>query len=264
MGFWGTLAKIGKVALPVAATVMTGGAAAPLAGKALAGTLIGAAGSALAGGADAAASNREAKTQNLMVRDQLGMQGARDFENQQQYRAELQMKQLEAQRALEADAYRKALKSALALNMKDAAFDRPSNVPTLRFSGGSRPSALGAEGAQAARLMNNKSLQALMSEDQGVNAKMSAPEKYKMADMPEQSIWEKLAGPAGLAMTAAGKVMDARNAAARAGEGARVIEAAPLSVSSVASRIYRPEMLPQTPAPRLSVPADFMLKEGRF
>lgn len=224
MGFWSGLAKVGKVALPLAASFIPGvgpaAAGAMKLGSKIGSAALGAGGAVLGGMADAAAANRQTKTDNLLIRDQLGMQGARDFETQQVNRAEMEMKQLEAKRALEADAYRKALKSALAMNMQDASFSRPEGVPMIAFSGGARPSAIGEQGRNAAAIMNNKATQQLMSETQGVDTKMAPAEKYKMAEMPEQSVWEKVAGPASLGLAAASHIMEGRQAAAGAEKAA--------------------------------------------
>jgi hypothetical protein len=52
--------------------------------------------------------------------------------------------------------YSDAMRSALAMNMKDASFARPEGVPDIKMQGGAKPSSLGLEGMLAARAMNKQ------------------------------------------------------------------------------------------------------------
>jgi hypothetical protein len=264
MGFWSTLAKVGKVALPVAlaatgvgipaAAAITagagiaskkaqggswgdslkegaidgaiGGATAGIGGSlaksaasvgAKSGLMsgvksallnpevIGGVGATLGGMADASAKNRAADTQVNIQRDTQGIAAARDFENAQQNRAKLELDQQEADRTASTDAYKKALKSALALNMSDVHMNRPQGVPVMEFAGGSRPSAIGAQGKAAAELMNNQAMQHLMDGPQ--HTAMTPVQKYALSDLPQQSTFEKIAGPAGLGAATLGQIM---------------------------------------------------------
>lgn len=226
IGFWGKLAKglaIGGAGL---ATVMTAGAASPAiagalgmsagtagaigAGAGAASKILGAVGGAASGAADAAAANRGEETRTLLTRDSLGMQAARDFENAQQNRAKLQLDQQDAARTSETDAYKKALKSALAMHMQDVSVNRPDGVPMIRFSGGARPSAIGPEGREAAALLNNKALQRLMG-DGDPRMELAPLEKYRMADAPRPGFAERVAGPAGLILSAGSEILPLLN-----------------------------------------------------
>jgi len=62
--------------------------------------------------------------------------------------------------------YGNALRSALAMNIKDARYDNlPAGVNMVHMTGGARPSALGAEGALAARTMNKNAQAGLENPD---------------------------------------------------------------------------------------------------
>ena len=194
MGFWGTLGKIGMVAGAGALTGLTGGAAAPL--------LMGAAGKVIGDMGAAATANRGAEAN-------FAQQAMRDHENALVNRGHLELNQNQDLRTAEQDNYKKALMSALAMNMQDAKFDRSgfrSNVPNISFSGGARPSALGEQGREAASLLNNQALQRLMA---GPQQPTELP-ALERAEIPKASIWERLAGPVGLGLSAAGAIADAR------------------------------------------------------
>lgn len=277
MGFWSTVGKIGKVALPIALAatgvgapaaiaIMAGEAAAEkkikggswgdalkagavggatqavtggiggafggaakgaagaaaktgikaglMAGAkgALTSTALGAAGSVIGAMGQSAAANRGEKDTLNIHRDQTALQGISQFENAQQQRALLEMKQREEQRIAQEQAYKLAMRSALAKNTQDAAFNTSgfhSNVPNISFSGGARPSALGPEGREAAAVMNNQAMQQLMGPPPLTT--LPTQERFQQSEPTKASIWEKLAGPVGLGLTAVGAGLDARN-----------------------------------------------------
>lgn len=96
MGFWSALGKVAKVAAPIAATVMTGGAAAPLLAGGVMGALkkaapaiAGAAGSAMSAASQASASNRGTQLDALMAQEALRQDASRDYNNASLRRSEL-------------------------------------------------------------------------------------------------------------------------------------------------------------------------------
>lgn len=188
MGFWSSL---GKGLLGVGGLI-----AAPFTGGASAATILPA---ILGAGGAVAGAIGEAKTQNRGVQDNFAQQALRDFETQQVNRARLDLDRREDDRAAEQTAFQNAIRSALAKNMQDAAFSRPEGVPMIAFSGGARPSALGEEGREAAALMNNRAMQALMT-GPSPHTPLSDP---TLLEPKKAGFWEKLLGPVGLGLTAA-------------------------------------------------------------
>jgi hypothetical protein len=69
-------------------------------------------------------------------------------------RGQLDIQQKQQTQGSQNNAFTQALRSSLAMNMKDVSANRPKGVPNISFSGGLRPSALGAEGRKAAGSMN--------------------------------------------------------------------------------------------------------------
>ena len=166
-------------------------------------------GRGVTGMAGAATENRGEANKEQLTRDSIAASAARDYENALQQRAKLVLDQQEAAQRESADAYKQALYSALAKNMQDVSFDRSgfrSNVPDIHFSGGSRPSALGEEGRQAAALMNNQALQRLMNPSKP--AELPEVEKFTPTAPKEAGFWESLAGPAGGIMGTVGSIME--------------------------------------------------------
>lgn len=160
-------------------------------------------GSTVAGMGRAAAENRGEQTAINMNRDRIGLQARANFNDAELQRAKLMMEQQAQQREAETLAYRNALKSALAMNMTDASFDRPQGIPVLRFNGGARPSAIGQQGRDAAGLMNNIAMRRLMEPEK--TYEMSPLEEFQQSDVPEAGFWEKIAGPVSLGATAIGE-----------------------------------------------------------
>lgn len=199
MGFWSGLGK--------ALTIGAGAVAAPFTGgMSLAATLpaiLGGAGSVIGAMGGAATQNRGSEAN-------FAQQAMRDHENALINREVLKLRQAEDSRTTEEDNFRKALVSALGMNMQDAKFSREgfrSPVANISFSGGARPSALGTQGREAASLLNNQALQRLMA---GPPERTELP-ALERAEMPKASIWERLAGPVGLGLSVAGAGLDARN-----------------------------------------------------
>lgn len=200
MGFWSNIGKVLSVGGGLAAAPFTGGAS-------LLPTILEGAGAVVGGMGNAATANRGEQDRTNLTRDQIGLSAANSFENALQNRARLEIDQRQEGRDAEKAAYLNALKSALAMNMQDAHFDRSgfkTNVPNISFSGGARPSAIGAQGREAAALLNNSSLQKLMAPQP--TTELPAAERYQMHEPSKASFWEKLAGPLGMGLTIAGKV----------------------------------------------------------
>jgi hypothetical protein len=119
-----------------------------------------------------------------------------DHENALMGRQELDLRQRNEGRTAQSDAYLKALKSALVMNMRDASFSRPEGIPNISFSGGARPSALGAQGKEAASVLNNQALQSLMGGSK-FDA-LPALEKFSPSALPKAGLLEKITGAAGM------------------------------------------------------------------
>lgn len=208
MGFWSSLAKVGAV---VAAPFTGGASLAAL-------PLISAAGSALGGMADASAQNR----------------GEADRFNQNQDALRLRMEQ--EKRESQNNAYRNALRGALAKNMQDASFDRSqlsSSIPVIKLGGSARPSAIGGDGREAGNVMNRQAMLELMN-----------PSTPKLSEQKQAGFWEKLAGPLSLGMTAYGE------AANRAPAGSAGPTTPRLSVNTDPSQLASVLRLPRLTLPR--------------
>lgn len=185
MGFWSSLAKgLGVVGAGVAG-LATGGAT-----WAAIPSIIGGAGAAIGGMAGASAENR----------------GETDKFNQN--RDVMKLRLMQEQREGQNNAYRNALRGALASNMQDASFDRSGldpAIPVIRLGGGARPSAIGAQGRDAGGELNRQAMLELMN-----------PEKVELSEQKQAGFWEKLAGPLSLGMTAYSQMAD-RDSAGQAG-----------------------------------------------
>lgn len=159
-------------------------------------------------GIAAGAGMLNARAANQTERQAIERQTAQDAQRAEIDRAELALKREQDARAAQADAMRKALQSALIMNTGDASFSREgfrSPVANISFSGGSRPSALGAEGRQAAELLNNQALQSLMSEGkpktEAVPKAGGAGGGGAMPQPDKSSVWEKALGMSTLGAT---------------------------------------------------------------
>jgi hypothetical protein len=85
------------------------------------------------------------------------------------------MKQQTQERTLQSDAYRKALMAALGLNVQDVGYSKEGG-----FSGGLRPSALGAQGQQAAQVLSGQAQHALESPE--ARPELDAYTRFKIGD----------------------------------------------------------------------------------
>lgn len=136
---------------------------------------------------------------------------AQGAEQATQGRADLELRQ----KQLAADELRKnyqsALRSAFAKNVQDVNLSGVApGVPVVNFGGGARPSALGAEGRQAAGLMFDKSL-AGMRDGTSFSA-LPALERVSPAAHKGAGLWENVLGGVGMAGRAYQGVQDQQNA----------------------------------------------------
>lgn len=154
----------------------------------------------MAAGREAGRSQQNA---NTITRDTQTANNAANFEKAIEARAALEMAQKQDARAAMNDAYKNALRSSLLQNIKDASFNRPKGVPTIAMGGGLRPSALGPGAQQAAQLMEQRALNALMSGEK--YADLPAVEKTGLSPLARPSGVDTalgLAGSVGKALTA--------------------------------------------------------------
>jgi hypothetical protein len=197
MGFsWKSLLPIaGAVAAP-----FTGGASLGLTaglGGALKSALPGIIGGVASGIAGGAQKGREAQNTAAQDAAQFAQRENAAKESSLMGRAGLDLQQRGFTQQSQGDAYQKALKSALAMNMKDVTLDMPSRISKFNFSGGLRPSALGAEGKAAAGELNKQAMLKLMNGE-----KFDALPAYQGTAAPKYKgpgVLENLAGVAGLA-----------------------------------------------------------------
>lgn len=122
-----------------------------------------AAGNAAGNAAAAREAGRQTEAGNIVTQDQQRLQAQTAAENAVQGRANVDLNQRQEGRTEANDAYANALRAALALNTKDASFNRPKGVPTISLSGGARPSAIGQQGHDAAEIMSRRALDTLMN-----------------------------------------------------------------------------------------------------
>lgn len=149
-------------------------------------------------------------------------------------RAGLDLKQRDFAQGSQNNAYKNALLSSMAMNMKDVSANRPKGIPTIAFSGGMRPSAIGPEGRAAAATMNKKSLASLVGGEQF--DKMPA---YAGVDAPEYKnpgFWENALGVTGMV----GKQVAGQQDAARQNEFQNKILAQ-------IEKLNQPQVTPQQP-----------------
>lgn len=189
MGFWGSIVDFGKDLFTGGGT----GGGTSTAQKIMQG--IQTAGSV----AGSIAKGREAgRDKEILVnsdQDKTRLAADRNYEQALIERAALDLQRREDSRASETDAYRKAMASALALNMRDAAFNRPDGVPNISLGGGARPSAIGAQGREAAEILNRKALENLLA---GSNYdELPGLTKSTVTAAPKASVLDHILGAAG-------------------------------------------------------------------
>lgn len=208
MGFWDALKKFGPMAGAIAATVASGGAAAPLIGVAgklsTLGKVAGMAGDIAGAVGKGREEGRDKENAQTMNQDAMRLQAMRDFENATMNRSDLELKQKGDSRQATESNFRNALLGALAKNMQDGSFNRPDGVPTIALSGGLRPSALGLEGRAAGEAMSAKALQSLLNGEE--YADVAAPERFNPSEMKKGGVIDSILGAAGTVGNVANRV----------------------------------------------------------
>jgi hypothetical protein len=149
---------------------------------------------------------RATDTNNIITRDTQGINAQAQNNNARAQAAQIEMQQKAAADDALNNAYKNALRSSLALNMSDVHFNRPDGVPDISMSGGARPSAIGAQGKEAAGIMNAKAIEALLNPASFTPLPM--PSAYDLTNLPRPSAVDNVLGAVG----AAGKVLDANQA----------------------------------------------------
>jgi hypothetical protein len=144
--------------------------------------------------------------------DQLALDAQKELAQEQASAAATAIAEEKAKEAQQADAYSKAMHSALAKHIQDASIDVSGlkGVPSLHFTGGSRPSALGPEGQAAASVLNNQAMNSLINPPS--LPAVPTPTLYKQTNPtvpapPDQSFWDQAAGALGLGTTLAGNAI---------------------------------------------------------
>jgi hypothetical protein len=163
-------------------------------------------GKALGGMADTAAQNRGAQTEATLQRDQVGVNADAQYERGVQGRAGIDLARKADAREAENNAFRNAMRSAYARNVQDVSINRPAGVPTIRFSGGARPSAMGPEGREAAEAMNAIAMRRLLAGEQ--YEEMPALNRSSISPLPQAGFMEKWLGPIGMGMSTIGKLRE--------------------------------------------------------
>lgn len=139
---------------------------------------------------------RTQQDQRALTQDQLRLSAAAQEAANETNRAQIQIQQQAAAEREQADAYRKALLAAMALNMQDATIDRSrfqSNVPTISIGGGLRPSVLGEQGRRAASVLSEQAQRRLENPTQAEPLPTySAP---AMSETSKAGFWERLVSP---------------------------------------------------------------------
>jgi len=139
---------------------------------------------------------RTQQDQRALTQDQLRLSAAAQEANNEGNRAQIQIQQQAAAEREQADAYRKALLAAMALNMRDATIDRSqfqTRVPTISFGGGLRPSVLGEQGQRAASVLSQQAQTRLENPTKAEPLPTySAP---AMSEASKAGFWERLVSP---------------------------------------------------------------------
>lgn len=104
-----------------------------------------------------------------------------------------------------------AVRGALEKHIQDVSFNRgglSSTVPEMHFSGGLRPSAFGPELAAAGDVLNKSGQNSLEHPPTfpTIDPVTAVQPKAEVPPAPDETIWEKLAGPLSLGLTIAGQV----------------------------------------------------------
>jgi hypothetical protein len=138
---------------------------------------------------------RATENAGALTQDNQRLVAQRDYEGSLEDRAKLDLDRKRFTSDEENRAYKNALHSALVLNIKDVLANRPEGVPTIAFSGGLRPSALGDDARKAAEIMNARSLVSLM-DGTGFDT-LPDIERFTPTEQKQGGTWDTILGAAG-------------------------------------------------------------------
>ena len=174
------------------------------------GDLVQGVGNFFSGSANAAGANRSAEDARNLTQDQLRLRIAEGDTNNQGNRIDYQLKQQDAARTAQTDAYNKALRSAMAMNFTPTFIDRSKfkspGIADIHFT--TPAMRLGAEGKAAAEELNRQAMLSLMNPpDKEPLPTYTAPE---LSTPTEAGFWEKLAGPVGAGLRIGGSILSRR------------------------------------------------------
>jgi hypothetical protein len=142
------------------------------------------------------AANRSGEDLRTLAQDQMRMQAAGMETATDRDRAQIQIQQQNAAQQEQADAYRKVLQGQMAANMQDVTLDRSgfhSDIPTISFQGGMRPSVIGALGREAGTTLSSQAMDRLQNP--------TRPEPLPTYNAPalsaptKASMWEQILSP---------------------------------------------------------------------
>lgn len=210
MGLLSILGKVGKAAagfIPGVGPLISGGLDLVDGGggglKDLIGAGLGAAGSM----AEGREKGRAVENANTTLQDNQRLIANRDFESGLQDRAKLDMDRREFAQKSRGTNFADALKSSIAMNLRDGAFNRPEGIPTISLSGGLRPSAMGEQGRAAAAAMNDQAMRALLAGE--TFDELPALERFTPTEMKKGGALDTILGIAGT-LGKAGENLEAR------------------------------------------------------
>lgn len=153
-----------------------------------------------------------------LTQDQTRMQAMSDKERAIVERAKLEMAQKQDQRTAQSDSFQKVLRGQLAHNLQDVGVNRPYGVPTVEYSGGLRPSAIGEEGRNAGELLSKQAMLSLMNGEQFTP--LPGMESFTPSDMKKGNALDTILGTVGTV----GGVIDKREASQKADQQTQLIQ----------------------------------------
>ncbi|HEX6274240.1 MAG TPA: hypothetical protein VFZ53_14465 [Polyangiaceae bacterium] len=166
------------------------------------GPILSGVGAATSGAAKGAESERMTQADYALGRDRLGLDAADQYERALQNRADIDLRQREAERESRQSNWENSMRSALALNFQPAA--RPQGVSNISFIGGG----IGDQGRAAAEEMQRQAMLGLLEGESFDELPALAPYNLSSAEtLPKAGTLEKIMGILGLGATAAGGVL---------------------------------------------------------
>lgn len=155
---------------------------------------------------------RASDNANTMNQDVLRQRAAQDFEGNVENRAGIDLQQRKFAQDSQSDAFKKAILSSVMQNLKDVKLNMPKNIPVFDFGNGLRPSALGSQGLDAAKVMQQLAMEKLMNGEK-FDA-MPALQQFQPSALKSGGKLDTILGIAG----ATGNVLDQLGAASKGNE----------------------------------------------